>query len=107
MSGHGKREAAARANAIAWCDGVIDDVRGEGRDARRVWDARLPRDNRVTASAAFTVRAADGPIASRARLECLAPDLEAVVGTAPRAAAKRVLDRLGIWQQFGRLRNPA
>ena len=30
MSGHGKREAASRANAIAWRDGVIDDVRGEG-----------------------------------------------------------------------------
>jgi hypothetical protein len=30
MSGHGKREAASRANAIAWRDRVIDDVRGEG-----------------------------------------------------------------------------
>jgi hypothetical protein len=29
MSGHGKREAASRANAIAWRDRVIDDVRGE------------------------------------------------------------------------------
>ena len=30
MSGHGKREAASRANAIAWRDGVIGDVRGQG-----------------------------------------------------------------------------
>ena len=29
MSGHGKREAASRANAIAWRDRVIDDVRGQ------------------------------------------------------------------------------
>ena len=35
MSGHGKREAASRANAIAWRDRVIDDVRGEGRAAAR------------------------------------------------------------------------
>ena len=32
MSGHGKREAASRANAITWRDRVIDDVlRGKGR----------------------------------------------------------------------------
>ena len=30
MSGHGKRETASRADAIAWRDGVVDDVRGEG-----------------------------------------------------------------------------
>jgi hypothetical protein len=35
MSGHGKRETASRANAIAWRDGVIDDVRGEGLAAAR------------------------------------------------------------------------
>jgi hypothetical protein len=29
MSGHGKRELASRANAIAWRDRVIDDVRGQ------------------------------------------------------------------------------
>jgi hypothetical protein len=41
MSGHGKREAAARANAIAWRDGVIDDVRGEGRDAARAYEVSI------------------------------------------------------------------
>ena len=34
MSGHGKREATSRANAIVWRDRVIDDVlRGKGRAA--------------------------------------------------------------------------
>ena len=35
MSGHGKLEAAARANATAWRDRVIGDVKGEGRDVAR------------------------------------------------------------------------
>ena len=35
MSGHGKREAAARANATAWRDRVIGDVKGEGRDVAK------------------------------------------------------------------------
>ena len=35
MSGHGKREAAARADATAWCGRVIGDVKGEGRDVAR------------------------------------------------------------------------
>ena len=41
MSGHGKREAASRANAIAWRDQVIDDVRGEGRDAARAYEVSV------------------------------------------------------------------
>ena len=42
MSGHGKREAASRANAIAWRDGVIDDVRGEeGRAAARAYEVSI------------------------------------------------------------------
>ena len=35
MSGHGKREAAAQANATAWRDRVIGDVKGEGRDVAK------------------------------------------------------------------------
>ena len=35
MSGHGKLEAAARANATAWRDRVIGDVKGEGRDVAK------------------------------------------------------------------------
>jgi len=41
MSGHGKREAASRANAIAWRDRVIDDVRGEGRAAARAYEVSV------------------------------------------------------------------
>ena len=41
MSGHGKREAASRANAIAWRDRVIDDVRGEGRAAARAQEVSI------------------------------------------------------------------
>src|SRR6516165_11469529 len=35
MSGHGKRESAARADAVLWRDRVIADARGEGRDVAR------------------------------------------------------------------------
>ena len=35
MSGHGKREAAARADATAWRGRVIGDVKGEGRGVAR------------------------------------------------------------------------
>ena len=38
MSGHGKHEAASRANAITWRDRVIDDVRGDGRNAARAYE---------------------------------------------------------------------
>jgi hypothetical protein len=39
VSGHGKREAASRANAIVWRDRVIDDARsGEGLAAARARD---------------------------------------------------------------------
>jgi hypothetical protein len=38
MNGHGKRETASRANAIAWRDGVIDDVRGQGGAAARAYE---------------------------------------------------------------------
>ena len=41
MSGHGKREAAARANATAWRDRVIDDVRGEGRTAASAYEVSV------------------------------------------------------------------
>jgi hypothetical protein len=41
MSGHGKREMASRANAIAWRDRVIEDVRGEGRDAAGVYEVSV------------------------------------------------------------------
>ena len=41
MSGHGKREAASRTNAIAWRDRVIDDVRGEGRAAARAYEVSV------------------------------------------------------------------
>ena len=41
MSGHGKREAASRANAITWRDRVIDDARGEGRDAARAYEVSV------------------------------------------------------------------
>ena len=37
----GKREAASRANAIAWRDRVIDDVRGAGRDAARAYEVSV------------------------------------------------------------------
>ena len=35
MSGHGKREAVARADATVWCGRVIGDVKGEGRGVAR------------------------------------------------------------------------
>ena len=38
MSGHGKREARLLVDAIAWRDRVIEDVRGEGRDAARAYE---------------------------------------------------------------------
>jgi hypothetical protein len=41
MSGHGKREAASRANAIVWRDRVIDDVRGDGRNAARAYEVSV------------------------------------------------------------------
>ena len=41
MSGHGKREAASRTNAIAWRDRVIDDARGDGRDAARAYEVSI------------------------------------------------------------------
>ena len=41
MSGHGKREAASRTNAIAWRDRVIDDARGDGRDAARAYEVSV------------------------------------------------------------------
>ena len=41
MIGHGKREAASRANAIAWRDRVIDDVRGEGRAAAGAYEVSV------------------------------------------------------------------
>jgi hypothetical protein len=41
MSGHGKREAALRADAIARRDRVIDDVRGEGRAAARAQEVSI------------------------------------------------------------------
>ena len=41
MSGHGKHEARLRTNAIAWRDRVIDDVRGEGRDAARAYEVSV------------------------------------------------------------------
>jgi hypothetical protein len=41
MSGHGKREAASRANATTWRDRVIDDVRGDGRNAARAYEVSI------------------------------------------------------------------
>jgi hypothetical protein len=41
MSGHGKREVASRANAIAWRDGVIGDVRGEGAAAAGAYEVSV------------------------------------------------------------------
>ena len=41
MSGHGRREAAARADATTWRDRVIDDVRGEGRNAARAYEVSV------------------------------------------------------------------
>ena len=41
MSGHGKREVASRANAIAWRDGVIDDVRGGGGAAASAYEVSI------------------------------------------------------------------
>ena len=41
MSGHGKRETASRANAIAWRDGVIDDVRGKGSAAAGAYEVSV------------------------------------------------------------------
>ena len=41
MSGHGKREAASRANAITWRDRVVDDVRGDGRNAARAYEVSI------------------------------------------------------------------
>jgi hypothetical protein len=41
LSGHGKREAALLVDAIAWRDRVIDDVRGEGRDAARAYEVSV------------------------------------------------------------------
>jgi hypothetical protein len=41
MSRHGKREAASRANAIAWRDRVIDDLRGEGRAAACAYEVSI------------------------------------------------------------------
>jgi hypothetical protein len=35
MIGHGKREAAARADAVLWRDRVIGDLKGEGRVVAR------------------------------------------------------------------------
>jgi hypothetical protein len=41
MSGHGKREARLQADATAWRDRVIDDVRGEGRAAARAYQVGI------------------------------------------------------------------
>ena len=41
MSGHGKHEARLRTNAIAWRDRVIDDVRGDGRNAARAYEVSI------------------------------------------------------------------
>jgi hypothetical protein len=41
VRGHGKRETASRANAIAWRDGVIDDVRGEGGAAAGAYEVSI------------------------------------------------------------------
>ena len=41
MSGHGKREVRLLVDAIAWRDRVIDDVRGEGRDAARAYEVSV------------------------------------------------------------------
>jgi len=41
MSGHGKREAASRANATTWRDRVIDDARGDGRNAARAYEVSI------------------------------------------------------------------
>ena len=41
MSGHCKREAATRADATAWRDRVIDDVRSEGRNAARAREVSI------------------------------------------------------------------
>jgi hypothetical protein len=41
VSGHGKREAAARADATTWRDRVIGDVRGEGRAAARAQEVSV------------------------------------------------------------------
>jgi hypothetical protein len=41
MSGHGTREARLQADATAWRDRVIDDVRGEGRAAARAYEVGI------------------------------------------------------------------
>jgi hypothetical protein len=41
MSGHGKREARLQVDATAWRDRVIDDARGEGRDAARAYEVSI------------------------------------------------------------------
>jgi hypothetical protein len=35
MSGHGRREEALRADAVAWRNRVVDDAWGEGRETAR------------------------------------------------------------------------
>jgi hypothetical protein len=41
MSGHGKREATLLVDSVAWRDRVIDDVRGEGRNAARAQEVSV------------------------------------------------------------------
>jgi hypothetical protein len=41
MSGHGHRKAALLIDATAWRDRVIDDVRGEGRNAARAYEVSV------------------------------------------------------------------
>ena len=41
MSGHGEREARLRVDALAWRDRVIDDARGDGRDAARAYEVSV------------------------------------------------------------------
>ena len=66
MIGHGKREAA-RADATAWRDRVIGDVKGEGRDVARTLHVSV--DLIIAAAEAITgYMAAGESVISRADL---------------------------------------
>ena len=71
MSGHGKREAASRTNAIAWRDRVIDDARGDGRDAARAQEVSVDLVIAVAELIAAYMAAGEGLVSRRGlKLSC-------------------------------------
>jgi hypothetical protein len=72
MSGHGRREAAARADAAAWRDRVIDDVlRGKGRASARAHEVSVDLVIAVAELIAAYMAAGEGLVSRRnLKLSC-------------------------------------